>query len=166
MIIREGFKLKKVKTWWNFPSRGGGGLGHSILELLFFCMVSESSRTAFLFLLIWNLPLAHNLGDALTWMLCIEDEAEVFEEKMILSIISWWQLWSRPRSSWWRCCHLLLSLSHVCYWQHVIMWSAAMHALAILCCGWYQVTSVIITTSRQNHQSVTPVWHPVTFMLW
>ena len=34
-ILREGFKLKKVKTWWNFPSRGGGGLGHSISELLF-----------------------------------------------------------------------------------------------------------------------------------
>ena len=38
--IREGFKLKKVKTWWK------GGLGHSISELLFFCMASESSRTA------------------------------------------------------------------------------------------------------------------------
>ena len=86
-------------------------------------------------------------------MLCTEDEAEVFEEKTILSIISLWQLWSRPRSSWWRCCHLLLSLSHVCNWQHVIM-----HAMAILWCGWYQVTSVIIATSRQNQRSVTPVW--------
>ena len=43
--VREGFILKKVKKDGNFHV-GGGGLGHSIMELLFFCMGSESSRNA------------------------------------------------------------------------------------------------------------------------
>ena len=43
--VREGFQLKKVKNDGNFHL-GGGGLGHSISELLFFCMPSESSRNA------------------------------------------------------------------------------------------------------------------------
>ena len=46
-LLKEGFKNKKVKTWWKFPSKGGEGHDRSIMELLYFCMGSKWCKNAF-----------------------------------------------------------------------------------------------------------------------